>query len=137
MDRDRQHELYASLNRHLREETAAQQLDGRGRVLWLSERLVDYVDRLHGFSVTRPLDTASLVSSDLVRAVDAGVAVLDEHLPSVGAPEQAQAAWRAFKAVLSDLRRNPNPGQVEALRTACEQLRTVLLTSEWAPGFSA
>jgi plasmid stabilization system protein ParE len=136
MDRDQQSDFYASLNRHLGEEAAAKQLDGRGRVLWLSERLEDYVDRLHGFSVARSMDIASLVSSDLLRAVDAGVAVLDEHLPAAGAPEQAQTAWRAFKASLDDLRRNPNSGHVEALRTACERFRTAFVTSEREPGLS-
>ena len=136
MDRDRHSDFHASLNRHLREADVAKQLDGRGRVLWLSERLEDYVARLHGFGVARSMDIGALVSSDLARAVEAGVAVLDEHLPAARAPEAAQSAWRAFKAALNELRRNPNLGNVEALQTACERFRTELVASEREPGLS-
>lgn len=133
MDRDRQSDLYASLNRHLKDADITRQLDGRGRVLWLSERLEDYVARLHGFGVARSTAIGALVSSDLARAVDAGVAVLDEHLAAEEAPQGAQRAWRAFKTALNELQRDPNLGNVEALQSAYERFRTELAAAGQEP----
>jgi hypothetical protein len=131
MNLDRTDELRGLLREHLRNESVAKQLDDHGRVLWLSERLEDYVDRLQGFSVALPANVAAVAASDFTRAVVAGVSVLDEYLTATDTPSHVNAAWLAFKATLSDLTRDPDLRHVEALRIASQRFRTVLATADW------
>jgi hypothetical protein len=133
MHLDRTDELRGLLREHLNEESVAKKLDDYGRVLWLSERLEDYVDRLQGFSVALPANVAAVASSDFARAVVAGVSVLDEYLVVRATPAHVNSAWLELKVALSDLTRNPDLRHVEALHSASQQFRTVLLTADWPP----
>ena len=96
--------------------------DQHRRLLWLSNHLVEYVDRLQGFSRLPSVEMDALMQSDFLVMVEIAASRLEQEVspsPHLALP---RARYASVAEALQTLRREPHPRLVEVLVERVKEL---------------
>ena len=114
--------LRRSLRRNLAAVTREQQLDARGRRLWLLDQLDNYLDRWLAFAALGvPME--SLLRDDLFLMLRHGSALFTEEIAQLPPTAPERIAWQTFAQLLANVIESPGTSSLPELRKALSAIR--------------
>lgn len=116
-------ELRESLRQQLAEEAVRKSFGPKDRVLWLSNRTGEYLDRWLGFCAASEARMPDLVNSVLFAAVEIGAELLDSELYAAAPHSTALASCRRFRDALAALHQGGQREDAATLNTLLSECR--------------
>jgi hypothetical protein len=123
MDEQRRAQLKHSLEDELADKLPRSPVNDFGRLSWLSERTIEYLDRWLAFCRVSSVTPANGIDSVLFDAVEIAASVTSAEVARMQVPDAHIRLWENCATALSAARSEPSDHAIEHLRRSLSNWR--------------